>query len=88
MAEGDTDSLGSSGKYSSLSDLTPSPLHFFMYADISGIVDMIVDGLGEDELDDCEDEVRPYVENLGAFMVASSLTEERWHFTAAMTLKE
>lgn len=88
VAEGDTDSLGSSGKYSSLSDLAPSPLHFFMYADIAGIVDMIVDGLGEDELDDYEDDVRPYVENLGAFMVASSLTDERWHFTAALTLKE
>ena len=88
VAEGDTDSLGSAGKYSNLSDLAPSPLHFFMYADIAGIVDMIIDGLGEDELDDYEDDVRPYVENLGAFMVASSLTDERWHFTAALTLKE
>ena len=88
VAEGDTDSLGSSGKYSSLTDLTPSPLHFFMYADIAGIVKMIVDGLDEDELDDYEDDVRPYVENLGAFMVASSLTDQRWHFTAALTLKE
>ena len=80
--------MASSGKYSSLSDLAPSPLHFFMYTDIAAIVDMIVDGLDDDELDDYEDDVRPYVENLGAFMVASSLTDERWHFTAALTLKE
>ena len=81
-------SLNSSSKYSALAELAPSPLHFLVYADIAGIVEMVVNGLDEDGQDEYDDEVRPFVENLSAFMLASSLTGERWHFTAALTLEE
>ena len=83
-----TGSLSSAVKYSNLSKLAPIPLHLLIYADIAGIVEVVVDGLDEDALEDYEDDVRPYVENLNAFMLASSLTDERWHFTAALTLQE
>ena len=86
--EGDTDSLSSANKYSNLAELAPNPLHLLLYADIAGILEMVVDGLDEDALEDYEDDVRPYVENLNAFMLASSFTDERWHFTAALTLQE
>ena len=86
--EGDTDSLSSADKYSNLAELAPNPLHLLVYADIAGILEMVVDGLDEDALEDYEDDVRPYVENLNAFMLASSFTDERWHFTAALTLQE
>ena len=59
-----------------------------MYADAAGIVEMVVDGLDEDSMEDYEDNVQLFVENLDAFIVAGSLTDERWHFTAAVTLKE
>ena len=88
-ADGDgTGSLNSAVKYSNLAKLAPIPLHLLIYADIAGIVEVVVDGLDEDALEDYEDDVRPYVENLNAFMLASSLTDERWHFTAALTLQE
>ena len=88
-ADGDgTGSLSSAVKYSNLAKLAPIPLHLLIYADIAGIVEVVVDGLDEDALEDYEDDVRPYVENLNAFMLASSLTDERWHFTAALTLQE
>lgn len=87
-AGGDVNSLNSSSKYSALAELAPSPLHFLVYADIAGIVEMVVNGLDEDGQDEYDDEVRPFVENLSAFMLASSLTGERWHFTAALTLEE
>jgi hypothetical protein len=87
-AEGDTDSLRFAGKYSGLAELAPAPLHFLVYGDIAGIVEMIVDGLNEDDLEDYEENVRPFVENLNALMVASSLTNERWRFTVALTLQE
>ena len=86
--EGDTDSLSSAAKYSNLAELAPNPLHLLIYADIAGILEMVVDGLDEDALEDYEDDVRPYVENLNAFMLASSLTDERWRFTVALTLQE
>ncbi len=85
---GGTGSLSSAVKYSNLAELAPIPLHLLIYADIAGIVEVVVDGLDEDALEDYEDDVRPYVENLNAFMLASSLTDERWHFTAALTLQE
>ncbi len=88
VAEGGASSLNSSGKYSELAELAPSPLHLLLYADIAGIVEMVVDGLDEDDLDYYEEDVRPFVENLSAFMVASSLTDERWRFTAALTLED
>ena len=83
-ADGDgTGSLSSAVKYSNLAKLAPIPLHLLIYADIAGIVEVVVDGLDEDELEDYEDDVRPYVENLNAFMLASSLTDERWHFDSS-----
>ena len=87
-AEGNADSLNSADKYSDLVELAPVPLHLLMYADVSEIIEIVVDGLDEDDLDDYEESVQPFVENLSAFMIASSLTEERWHFTAAITLQE
>ena len=86
--KGDMDSLNTASKYSALSVLTPTPLHFLMYADIGGIIEMVEDALDEDDEEDYEDNVRPFVENLSALMVASSFTDERWHFTAALTLEE
>lgn len=85
---GGTGSLSSAVKYSNLAELAPIPLHLLIYADIAGIVEVVLDGLDEDALEDYEDNVRPYMENLNAFMLASSLTDERWHFTAALTLQE
>ena len=87
-AEGETGSLGSADRYTGLMDLAPVPLHLLMYADAAGIVEMVVDGLDRDSLEDYEDNVQPFAEKLNAFMVAGSLTGERWHFTAAVTLRE
>ena len=87
-AEGGSNSLKSADKFSDLINIAPSPLHLLLYADIAGIVEMVEAGLEEDELDDYRSDVPPFVENLNSFMVASSLTEERWHFTAALTLQE
>ena len=87
-AEGDTDSLDSANKYSDLVKLAPTPLHVLMYADIAGIVQIVEDGLEGDELDYYEDDIRPFVANLDGFMFASSITSERWRFTAALTLAE
>ena len=87
-AEDETGSLSSADRYADLMAMAPVPLHLLMYADAAGIVEMVVDGLDEDSLEDYEDNVQPFVENLDAFIVAGSLTGDRWHFTAAVTLKE
>ena len=87
-AEGEAGSLDSVERYADLMAMAPVPLHLLMYADAVGIVEMVVDGLDEDSLEDYEDNVQPFVEKLDAFTVAGSLTGERWHFTAAVTLRQ
>ena len=87
-AEGEAGSLDSAERYADLMAMASVPLHLLMYADVAGIVEMVVDGLDKDSLEDYEDNVQPFVEKLDAFMVAGSLTGERWHFTAAVTLRE
>ena len=87
-AEDETGSLDSADRYTDLLDIAPVPLHLPMYADAAGIVEMVVDGLEEGSLEDYEENVQLFVENLNAFIMAGSLTGERWHFTAAVTLKE
>ncbi len=70
-AAGDeTGSLDSADKYTGLLGIAPVPLHLLMYADAAGIVEMVVGGLEEESLEDYEDNVRLYVENLNVFIVA------------------
>ena len=63
---GDTRSLSFADKYSNLAELAPIPLHLLIYADIAGIVEVAADGLDEDALEDSEQDVQPFVENLNA----------------------
>ena len=62
--------LDSADKYTGLLGIAPVPLHLLMYADAAGIVEMVVGGLEEESLEDYEDNVRLYVENLNVFIVA------------------
>ena len=87
-AENETDSLGSADRFTDLLGMAPAPLHLLMYADVAGIVEMVVDGLDDDSLEEYEENVQPFMENLNVFLVAGSMTNERWRFTAALTLKE
>ena len=86
--EGGASSLSSGDKFSGLVDMAPAPLHFLAMADVAGILEMVVDGLDEYDLEDYEEDVQPFVENLSGFMFAGSLTDERWHFTVALTLED
>ena len=85
---GDTRSLKSSDKFSELDGLLPGPLHYLVYADLAGILEMVEDGLDEDDLSDYEEDVRPFVENLSGFVLASSITDEEWRFTMVITLDD
>ena len=87
-AEGEAGPLSSSERYSALAGLAPRPLHFLVYADLAGILEMVVEGFDRDVLEDYEEDVQPFVENLGAMMMASSLTDERWRFTTVVTFEE
>ena len=86
--EGEAGSLASSERYSALAELAPRPLHFLLYADLAGLLDMVVEGLDRDSWEGYDEAVRPFVENLDAMMVASSLTDETWRLTTVVTFSE
>ena len=81
-------SLKSSDKFSNLSDGLPGPLDFLVYADIAGFLEMVEDGLDDDDLDDYQTDVQPFVENLSAFLMASSITDGERRLTVMVTLEE
>ena len=85
---GDADSLDSADTYRNIVSNAPDPLHVLLYADIAGIAELLEDALDDRDLDDYEDNVRPFAEVLQDFMFAGSVTEEKVHFTAALTLAE
>ncbi len=85
---GDIRSLNSSDKFSNMAGQLPDPLHLLVYADLAGILEMVEDGLDDDDLDDYQENVQPFVENLSAMLMTSSITEEEWRFTMAITLEE
>ena len=85
---GDIRSLKSSDKFSDLAGELPDPLHFLAYADLAGILAMVEDGLDDDDLDDYEEDVQPFVENLSALLIASSITDEEWRLTVAVILED
>ena len=85
---GDADSLDSADTYRNIVSNAPDPLHVLLYADIAGIAELLEDALDDRDLDDYEENVRPFAEVLRAFMFAGSVTEEKVHFTAALTLAE
>ena len=85
---GSSETLRASHEFSRLIDLAPEPLQFVLFADIAGLIEMVVDSLPREYQSDYDDTVSPFVEHLSAMLVASSITEERTRFTLAVTVRE
>ena len=85
---GESASLSSTDKFERLIESAPDPIHFLLYADIAGILEMVEDALSSDMKSDYRRNVRPFVESLSAFMIVSSITEERTQFTTILTVQE
>ena len=86
--EGDAESLSVSEGYARLTDLAPAPLHLVLYLDLAEIVRMVEEGLGRDAFEYYDEDVRPFVENLDALVVAGSLVEGSWRGWVALALEE
>ena len=68
-------------------DAAPSPTHFLLYADLAGVLEMAEDALSGGARSSYREDIEPFVENLSAFMVASSITEEEARFTVVLTVQ-
>ena len=85
---GEYDSLGEVDRFEPLIDLAPDPLHFLLYADVAGLLGLVEDALPSDMRRSYRRDVRPFVENLRAFMLAGSTTAEEMRVTAVLTVVE
>ena len=85
---GEADTLGSKAEFRELVEAVPEPLHYLLYADIAGVLEMVEDALDDDTAKEYRQEVKPLVDQLSAFMLAVSLTDAEIRLSATRTLHE
>ena len=85
---GETDTLGSQAEFRELAEAVPEPLHYLLYADIAGVLEMVEDALDDDTAKEYRRQVKPLVDQLSAFMLAVSVTDAEIRLSATLTLHE
>ena len=85
---GETGALGSKAEFRELAEAAPEPLHYLLYTDIAGVLEMVEDALDDDTAKQYRQDVEPLVDQLGAFMLAVSVTDAEIRLSATLTLRE
>ena len=87
-ASGDVETLDSNPAFERVIGLAPDPLHFLVYADIVGLLEMVEDALDDETRSDYRRDVEPFVEQLGAILMAGSMTDDEMRFSVILTLRD
>lgn len=82
------DTLDETPAFRRAADALPDPIEFLIYANIQGFLEMVEDGLDSEARRDYREDVRPWLENLSAFMMASSITTEEVRVTSVLTVSD
>ena len=85
---GEAGTLGSKAEFRELAEAAPEPLHFLLYTDIAGVLEMVEDALDDDTAKEYRRHVEPLVDQLSAFMLAVSVTDAEIRLSATLTLRE
>ena len=85
---GEAGTLGSKAEFRELAEAAPEPLHFLLYTDIAGVLEMVEDALDDDTAKEYRRDVEPLVDQLSAFMLAVSVTDAEIRLSATLTLRE
>ena len=80
--------LSSDEEFDRLSKMAPEDASAFIYADIAGIVAMMVDAMPSDAAAEYDRDVAPFVEPFSAFFLAAAATEEFNQYTLILTVQE
>ena len=88
VSVGEADPLSSADEFSMLLSKAPAPLGTLIYADLAAALELLEDSIESDMRSDYKRNVKPFVEQMKAFMLAGSFTEETIWFTAILTLSE
>ena len=76
-ATGESGPLSSTDRFSALVGMAPAPPGWLVYADLATAMEMLEDALDGDMRSDFERDVKPFVENLEAFLLAGSWSRNR-----------
>ena len=85
---GGTDSLDDDSEFRRVMDAAPSPVHYFLYANIAELVEAIEDGLAGEDRRTFRNDVRPYIENLSALLITTSVTPQEVRASVILTAVE
>lgn len=80
--------LDDNSEFRRVMDAAPSPVHYFLYLDVAGIVEAVDDALSGDDRREFRRNVRPYVQGLAAFLVATSVSPQEVRISAILTAME
>ena len=85
---GESEPLSEADEFSRLISMAPVPSDSLIYADLAAAMQLLEDSLDSDMRSGFRRDVKPFVEQLKAFLLAGSFTEEAIRFTAILTLSE
>ena len=85
---GEAGSLGDDPSFLRAAEAVPATVDFLFYANIAGILEMVEDALRREARRDYRENVRPFVENLSAFLISSSITAEEVRITTVLTVAD
>jgi hypothetical protein len=80
-------SLNTNPAFSRLAELAPENASYVLFADISGLVDMVVDSLAPDTRADYDNEVRPFLQPFDSFFAAATSNSDFILLTVVVTFK-
>lgn len=80
--------LATSDEFRRVVELMPAPLHYLIYTNIPELDEFIEDALPVESRMTYRRDYQPFLDNLSAFAILGSITEESTRLTAVLTLQE
>ncbi len=85
---GASDSLDDNAEFRRVMDAAPAPVHYFMYLNVFALVEAIDGALDGDDRDTFRNDMQPYIKNLSAFLITTTVTAQEVRTSAILTVVE
>ena len=85
---GDADSLDDNAEFRRVFDASAFPVHYFVNTNVFALVEAIDDALEGNDRKTFRKDVRPYVQNLSAFLLTTSITPQEVRMSTILTAVE
>ena len=85
---GRADSLDDNAEFRRVFDASAFPVHYFVNTNVFALVEAIDDALEGDDRKTFRRDARPYIQNLSAFLLTTSITPQEVRMSAILTAVE